>query len=484
MARRVPFFTDIHLHVTLKSSNSGHPKPMYNIWEDFDHLIPQYRTARYVSRNSLEIAKYTQANLYKLAKGKVRVFFNSLYPIERGFINLRNIPKALTRNKVQHELIGLLTGMSADRVAHLKKNTDYFKEVHEEYEYFKSQQGLSPDKQHRFEIAKNFNHLKEILKDKTALSSIVTIEGAHVFLDKKMLSGKLTRGEMKVAVKNNIESIKQWEHPPFIVNVAHHFYHGFCGHAKSFFKIEIAEGLLNQKRGLDLGINGLGTKIMTEMLSNSNGKRIHIDTKHMSLKARKEYYKWLRGYNYINKNNNIPIICSHTGASGYKTMKGNMLTKDNTSKKNEGYLFRWTINISDEEIRLIHESKGLIGIMVDKTKLGGGKFYAALSKAKDDVAIKDLFMKILWDNIFQIIHAIGDKSAWDIITIGSDYDGAIQHIDYYDSADKMPDLFDDMRDFIEKNNYQKDLWFDYEPVEILNKIFQKNTMDFCERYFV
>ena len=468
----------------MKPANSGHPKPKYNLWEDFGHIQPSYTTSRYVSRNSMQIAKYTQSNLLNLARGNVRVFFNSLYPIERGFINLRNIPTVLTRKKVQHELIGLLTGMDPKRVAHLQKYPNYYKELQEEYAFLVANQGASPDGEYHHEIAKDYKHLREILKNKNALASIVTVEGAHVFFDKKMLSGKLNKKELKKHLHQHIEEVKQWEHPPFMINLAHHFYNQLSGHAKSFFKIEIAEGLLNQKKGLNVGLEGLGIKALKEMLSNRNGKRIHIDTKHMSLKARQEYYRWIVSYNYLNKSNNIPVISSHTGVNGYKTMSGSLRKSDNMAKIKEGYFFKWSLNISDEEINIIHKSGGILGIMVDETKLGGGKFYASLTKLKDDKAIKDAYLKLIWDNIFQVINAVGDKSAWDIITLGTDYDGAIQHIEGYDSADKLPMLYDDMRSFLEETNYEKDLWHGYDPTELLNKIFQQNAMTFLERYFV
>lgn len=484
MKKKASFFTDIHLHATMKPANSGHPKPEYNLWEDFNHVEAQFSTTRFVSRNSMEIAKYSQTNLYKLAEGNVRVFFNSLYPIEDGFINIRNLPKILTRNKVQLELIALITGMHPKRIEYLRKTKDYFKLLQEEYNYLVANQGVSPDGKYRHEIAKNFNHLQSILKEKNTLASIITIEGGHVLFDKKMMSGKLSKPEMKAGLMKNIETLKSWEHPPFMVNLAHHFYNQLCGHSKSFFKIEIAEGLLNQKKGLDVGLQGLGIKALKELLSDRNGKRIHIDTKHMSVKARIEYYNWIKSYNYLSSKNNIPIISSHTGVNAYKTMSGSIRGNDNSSKIKEGYFFRWSLNISDEEILIIHKSKGMLGIMIDKTKLGGGKFFASLTKMKSDQEIKNAYLKVIWDNIFHVVNVVGDKSGWDIITIGTDYDGAISHVEFYDSAAKMPDLYDDLRDYLHTTKYYKELWYDYEPTEILNKIFQTNTMAFCEMYFV
>ncbi len=482
--KKANFYADVHVHPTIKPANSGHPKPKGNMWDDINHVVPSTSTGRLVSKNTLEIAKYSQSNLYKLAKGNVRLVFASLYPIESGFINLRNLPNWLTRKKVQHELFSLLTGMAPEKIRFLQKKNIYLEEYIKEYDFLISQQGKSPDGNYEFKVCEDYKDVSQTLKKDNALALIHCVEGAHVFIDKKMASGTLNKSEMKSALKKNIEEIKTWERPPFIINLAHHFHQRFCGHAKTFFELAVSEGLLNQRKGLNIGLEGLGIKAMKEMLSNRNGKRIQIDTKHMSLKSRQEFYNWIRSYNYLNSANNIPIICSHTGVNGYKTMSGSIRSNDNTAKKKEGYFFKWSLNISDEEICIIHESRGLIGVMIDKTKLGGGKFFASLTKIKDDQKIKDAYLKLIWDNLFQIINAVGQKSAWDIISLGTDFDGAIQHVEGYDSAEKIPQLYDDLLTYLKKENYQKDLWYDYEPIEIVNKIFKENALLFLERYFV
>ena len=56
--------------------------------------------------------------------------------------------------------------------------------------------------------------------------------------------------------------------------------------------------LLNQNRGMDKGLTELGRHVLRELLSRENGKRIIIDTKHMSVQSRKEYYGFVRNYNY------------------------------------------------------------------------------------------------------------------------------------------------------------------------------------------
>jgi hypothetical protein len=50
--------------------------------------------------------------------------------------------------------------------------------------------------------------------------------------------------------------------------------------------------------------------VLRSLLSRENGKRILIDTKHMSLTARKEYYEFVRNYNAINPNDMIRLFAA------------------------------------------------------------------------------------------------------------------------------------------------------------------------------
>lgn len=204
----------------------------------------------------------------------------------------------------------------------------------------------------------------------------------------------------------------------------------------------------------------------------------------MSLKGRKEFYNWVRSYNYLSNVDKIPLICSHTGVNGYKTMSGSLQKPDNVAKIQNSYLNRLSINISDEEINIIKESDGLIGIMFEKNKLGGGKFFDSIKKETDKEKITEAYSKIFLDNCLQIVQAVGNKSGWDHICIGSDLDGAIQHFDDYDTAAQFPKVYENLVRYLDKHQYEKQLWYGYKPEEIVDKIMRKNVMDFYSKYFV
>lgn len=477
------YFVDIHIHPTLKSFYSGYPKPKKNIWEDIVHNLGKSNPAKFVHKNSSEVAKYSQSNFYELAKGNVRVANVSLYPIEKGFLELRNISKAVTNKQARDEMLEVITGYDLESIRFLRKHVDYFEELKLEYRYVYDNQGLSPDKKWSYSVVNNYSELQNALNKPNEIAVIIHIEGAHVLFNEKMLSGKLTKSEIKKELTDNILAIKQWEVPPFSINLCHHFYNELCGHSKSMFGLA-SIGLLNQTKGLESGLTGLGIKTLKELLSPNNGKRVLIDTKHMSLAGRKEFYNWIRSYNYLSKSDKIPIICSHTGVNGFKTMNGSLVKPDTQKKLNNQHFNRWSINISDEEIRIINESEGLIGIMFDKYKLGGGKLFDQVEKTKDAVKLKELYLKAFMDNVLQMVDAVGKEKAWDMIALGTDYDGAIPHVDFYDKCSKMPDFHQDLIDFLSKTQHGKSLWFSLSPEKIANKILRENAMSFYEKHFV
>lgn len=475
---------DIHTHSTLKAFNSGYPNPSKNIWEKINHRLDfSSPSGKFAIKNSDDVSKHSQSNFYDLIEGQVRVPTVSLYPMETGFIDLRNIADVITSEKGKEDMIEIVTGYHSSSIKFLRKYNDYFRYLNDEYLYLFKQQGKSPCGKYEFILPKNYTHLIEILKKDNTIAPILSIEGAHVFYDKMMLTEKLTQSEMKRKLVENIQAVKDWEVPPFTMNLSHHFYNGLCGHSRSMKGI-VRHALLNQNKGLEKGFTGLGIIASREMVSRQNGKRIIIDTKHMSLQGRIDYYGWIRGYNRISVTDKIPIVCSHTGVNGYKTMKASLLQPDNMKKLAKSHFNRWSINISDEEIKIIHESTGLIGIMMDKYKMAGTPFFEKVAKISDVEKVKDAYAEVFMDNVLQIVQAINKPSGWDCIAIGTDYDGSIPHVDPYDTSSKLQDFRSHLLQFLQKTNYGQELWFGLKPEKIIDKIFYENAMGFYANHFV
>jgi microsomal dipeptidase-like Zn-dependent dipeptidase len=472
---------DLHCHPNLKSFNSGYPDPAANIWDSIQHKIDG-KMAQSISELVKHIHMESQCNLDAMTAGNVRVFQLSLYPTERGFLHLRNIPKLLAGKRRINIAQEVITGYAAESIAYQKKNYNYFEDLQAEYAYVAGQQGKSPDGKSEFVLVNNYKELEQALKKENTLIGIVTIEGSHVLGTGAPTTDQIPKDVLIQQLTENIQTIKSWEYPPFVMNLAHHFWNHLSGHATSFKRP--INNIVNQNKGKNKGITEAGWHVIRELLSSNNGKRILIDTKHMSVAARKEYYAFIGNHNYLNPKSKIPVISSHACASGFKTLDSSIRQNDIMLKARKSRLYKWSINISDEEARIIHDSEGLIGLMMDKGNLGGLDLIKAISEMEDKVKQRSEFAQLFLDNAFQLVKAIGKKSGWNMIAIGTDYDGTITHIDPYESASKMPLFQQDLLHYLEKHQYQKDLWFGYTPAQLIEKIFFKNAMDFYKKFFV
>ncbi|MCW5908374.1 MAG: membrane dipeptidase [Chitinophagales bacterium] len=476
------FIVDLHCHPNIKAFNSGHPHPEKDMWEPIYHKTNHNKFAERIERVSKQVLKESQCNLYKLAEGNVRLFNISLYPIEKGFLKLRNVPSLLlgkVNMDIMHEVI---LGFDAKRIAYLKKSHDYYKDLTDEYCYVRDSQGISPDGRYEFRLAGNYKELQALLKKKNTLVGIISIEGAHVFGTVDAAFEDLSLNAQKALMSERIREVKAWEYPPFTINLAHHFWNNLSGHATSFKMPSSA--LLNQNKGKDKGITQLGWHVIRELLSRENGKRILIDTKHMSAAARMEYYAFIDNYNALNPTDKIGIVFSHAGMNGFSTLENSVREKDTMRKARHHRLYKWSINVSNDEVNHILESGGLIGLMMDKGNLGGLKEVREVSGITDMDKMRKAFSKLFWDNAFQIVKAAGCKEGWDVVSLGTDYEGTITHMDPYESSAKLPLFGSDLQQYLENTDYRSELWYGYSPAKLVSKIMRENAMKFYERYFI
>ena len=479
---KLNFYVDIHAHPCLRAIYCYDKKENRNLWDNVENKEYQSLIARYMRRQTMDIKKYSQSNFTKLSEGKVRVVFDNLYPVEKGWLNYRNLAKVFFGKKGGLEVFVGTTGIKTEEYRRLQKSKDYFKELVEQYDFLNAQQGKAPNKKNEYYIASNYKSLKEhIKKNDHRIVVIPCIEGAHSFGAGNPNAKKLSLEEHKILLSKNIAETKHWEHPPFYVTFAHHFWNQLCGHSKSLKPpTNIA---FNQDIGLNTGITQLGWHVIKELLTNKNGRRILIDTKHMSAKARSEYYDFIHTYNSINPYEKIPIICSHAAVSTHANFLSSVKEKDSIKKMGTGYHNRWSINMSNEEIRLIHDSEGLIGVILDKTVTGGISTIDRIKAMEDKNDRKEAYLRLIWSNIFHIIKVSGDISAWDRISLGSDYDGLINSFEDYPDASYLPQLHKDMINFLNVTEFKKELWYNYDPSTLVYKIFTRNAMDFLEKHY-
>jgi microsomal dipeptidase-like Zn-dependent dipeptidase len=109
-------------------------------------------------------------------------------------------------------------------------------------------------------------------------------------------------------------------------------------------------------------------------------------------------------------------------------------------------------------------------------------------------------VKLLMANLFHIIRVCNTKEAWDLVCLGSDFDGligAFQEYNELDDYDTLAQHFFQFLNLMPEDSYSgktdeypaftrseyKRLMFGYTPEQIVDKIMYKNVENFLEKYF-
>ena len=564
---------DLHCHPALKPySNSA----IGNMWKYHENKNAKDLFRDISFRKLLvggivkNMATFTQSNLDNCYKGSNRLVFIAVYPPERPFMKPRRpfdhkltwIQRTLLRwifgkklkKHVDAKIIQMLTGFSKDTAnryldeIHDAEHThiDYFnKDYVEEYCYIKDghlTSSTSPD----FTIKPKFRLVRDFSeylahKDSKEVLGVITAEGMHALAryNKDDLFNKVSidelspdnRKKLEDSFKDNIKRLKdpqEFEYPPFFITFSHHFNNLISGHAKSFAdaKNGVVPGfkdVFDQRLGMDLGITVSGKELIKDhLLSRDNGKRILIDTKHMSLNTRDDFIEIINALKA--QGDHVPIICSHTAVNGISTRQRAREIPDVNAYDKNSYVSRWDVNLTDEDIIEIFDSDGVIGVCMHDGRMPGGKFKKLLKenskKLVSDERVKRLHAQMFLTNIFHIVKVnlvhirghnagnagpkIDEKEAWKTVCLGTDNDGIVDPFDHYSTADKLDDFKWRIAQALKLNdadhmketrvislptevpftsNEMLDMMMGYTPEEIADLIFSDNMMQFLEKYF-
>lgn len=465
-------FADLHCHPNLKTfghsfGNSDVADPRSDVWYHQSLTAP-----RRAIKNISGISPYSQADFTSMSRGQVKLAFVSLYPFEKGFfINLTGAGKfsAFTAN--------LVTGIGFHRIRNLQQHLDYFRDLELEYRFFVNScpTSIVDDRLCRWSLVSTSQELNRNLGEDGHISVVLSIEGAHVFNTGLTPFGRRTD---EAEVLERIQLIRQWKYPPVFITYAHNFYNELCGHAGS---LESLGPLVNQLPGMNAGFTELGLKALHALLDDSGGRPIFLDVKHMSLQARLQYYGILQS-EYASKSW-LPIVVSHGGVTG-------CTLNQTESIGGAGKLFyRRDINFFDEELQKVAESEGMFAIQMDTRRLTsreGMKLASVIAKQKK-VSIGAV---LVWFQLRHIAEVLDSKAlpAWDMICIGSDFDGTINPPDGILGAMEYSQFGQDLllliKEYLFGKRYSWRLpengWLD--AAAILEKFASGNAIRFLERY--
>ena len=467
-------YIDLHCHPSMKPFGQASPGISNNhdaslknsIWHDDPPTNHDKRLNR-----SLTVTRFSQSNFTELYQGNFRVVVVSLNPIEKGFFTSRT-----GTGRFADRLYDFTTGISAKKVNFVQRNKDDFNELNCEYEYFKQLDNaelIIYGKKVRYRLTSDYNDIVNNLSGPNNIISVVlSFEGANLFSnDNSQLPDPQT-------VFSNIDKVKNWHHPPVFVSLCHHFYNHLAGHARSFRGL--TRLLIDQTPGLNTDITPLGRGVVHRLLDKTPGRRIYIDIKHMSRKARSAYYTMLET-DYLNEK--IPVIASHGAVSGYPRLA------DSPQKEKNGLFNGVDINFCDDEIIKIAASGGIFGLQIDKRRITNRceqrkiKFFSLSGSAK-----LKRWNSLVWNQIRHIADLLDSNGlpAWDIICIGTDFDGVVSPIDGYWTSSEIQHLHTNLIEFADEYLRHKIFRLpsnNISSVKILNKIFSENALTFLSEYY-
>lgn len=528
-------FADLHCHPDFKAYQGLRNTPA-------DYLSnPDYNPWNVGKINLRAMAEgkraatFPESDFVRLTKGNVQLVFASLYPMEKGFfmgnhhfdVNsttiattvdhlhggflkkagvwvLRNVFRqrvnaavdfALNNQFIGRDLAeGFFLKFTQKRVNYFQNGQyNYWRELLTEKQFYETWEDKLPHNitasaSNKFVIARHAGQVASVISQngipgtEKKIVVVLTIEGSHAYSLNNLLEL-----EEEGIMEERIRLIRSWG--IFFITFAHHFSNGLCGHAHSM-PDELAI-IADQKNLMNESFNATGRKMirrflaLDDQLNETGERRILIDVKHMAARARKEYYETVvKPFNQINPGKKIPVIASHCGHSGYDTLD-NLVAyqgeENNYTHVKEFY--GWNINLCDEDIKVIVESGGIIGLSFDQRILGD----IENAKASDQMA----WTRRAWLNIKACVDAayrlVSDRPerVWNCLAIGTDFDGMVDPLNSFSTAEKFPLFGECLIKLLKEQSLQS--YFPagnaLSPEIIVEKIAFQNAYDFVITHF-
>jgi hypothetical protein len=471
-------FIDVHCHPSMKPFGQAHPENKNNkdpgkkrsIW----HSDPPAGTDITINK-LIGVTRFSQSNFSDLNKGNFRVVVAALNPVEKGFFI-----SGPGTGDIADFAYNWVSGIGEKKIDFIQRNKDDYSELLKEYDFIRqlhNKEVIIAGKKIRYRLTKQFKDIQNNLNSgKDIISVVLSIEGAYTFINDN------TQPPDKEQVLKNVDSIKKWKFPPFFVTISHHFDNKMSGHARSL--PDFLDFLIDQTPGMDDGITDLGKEVINGLLSETNGKRIYIDIKHMSRKVRQAYYEMLHD-KY--KDEKIPVIVSHGAVNGRPVMNPD----DPAPEEKNGLFNGRDINFYDDEIVRIAKSDGIFGLQIDERQITNSreknKIRYSLIKRKKKLK---KWTSLIWNQIQYIAELLDNNKlpAWDIICLGTDFDGIIDPINGYWTSADIPLLRRKLKPLAtDYMNSKRDSWKlssnDIPPGKVLDRVFFTNALDFLEKYY-
>ena len=538
-------FADLHCHPAfwsfnkIRNSDLDAPgNPENHIW----NIVVDKKKQKLMKKGARAI--YSQSDFSSLTRGEVRLVFAALYSMEKGFFMgnrekgynaevvdgvlnqlLLNWPRFLRKivgfvlrpfNRPLSKILNnegwardlvqkWIMSFSTKRINHFQDpGYNYFNELILEHDFYRTFENASPvpptvGTTKKYQLIKNNAHLGKVIAETDDIAVVFSLEGFHsLALETDPASPDYLKLADEATILQRIKKTKE-EWNVFFITFSHHFSNHLAGHAHSLPKLlmEIAD----PKPLMNEGFLEPGEKYIRKLLSitdknepdPSAGRRILIDVKHFSALSRSHYYnRIVLPYNASHPENPIPVIASHCGYYG-QTEKGikielahliaEMKNEEDDSFANGFY--QWNINLCDEDIRVIVESGGLIGLSFDQRIMG-------------EKNVKDTSLKYWMNTVSRCIIAMVSSSIanvttnperiWKTLCLGTDFDGLIDPLNAFSTAEQFNAFKAELLRFLSiiKESNGNYLFLNnnpYNPDKVVEMICFENAYNFTLTHF-
>ncbi|QDG49380.1 hypothetical protein FIV42_01100 [Persicimonas caeni] len=543
MARQ---FADLHCHPTMFGFHRLRNDPEAEADPDRFHPWHVHEPNFEHMRRGKRAAQYSQCCFPQLAHSDTRLVFASITPIERGFfqgsdeevgnfvpellelvsgVTIAKSAAKLVRGKpfaAARELLGVARNRGPvralihrtflkygkQRVEHLlSRDYDYWEEFEREYDFLRRRNGDKervevpiPSEEGRREVDGCYHLVdgpdtfESVARQGDDVAVLLSIEGGHVFS-----IGPDGRRVDEATIFERIRRLKDLEHPVFYLTLAHHFDNGICGHARSL--IDLANLVMDQRPRMHEGFEpdgDLGLRVVRELLDlddalqDRGGRRILIDTRHMSPRTRQQYYnEVVRPYNARHADKSarerrrfpkIPVISSHSAHTGVRHLSELVANAEHENDHwHRNPFYAWGLNTADEDVRMVHQSEGLYGVSFDQRIVGVPPFQKVPEHQWPHIMLNQIFgvVDVIMDD--DRLSPASKRTIWDRICIGSDFDGMIDPVSRYSTAVDFRTFADDLRRLFRKYRHTRMI----EQIgvdELVEKIAWKNAYAFARRH--
>lgn len=427
-------YADLHCHASAKPFLSAiEPENKISPWPAYSGSVPQMFYPIIGSQSSLK----------QLQDGQVNLAVISIVPFEKALANFWMIRDLVTTFTILDR--PTLQQINKGKISY---NRLFWQEVDYLFKYRKHENM-------RLNILRS---IEDYDKAENVINSLISIEGSHLLFNENNQADEPLKQLIKIKQEEAFNI--------FYLTMTHLSRNEYCNHAQG---MKISKDKIFNPSLQTKGLDERGLAIIRECYDRTNGPRILIDIKHMSLYARLQFYKFRREQGY----GDIPIIASHMGLTGlsYSSLESKkkwdlpnqkLVQLNYDTSTSEDLTFNpLSINLYDEEVLEIINSGGLLGLSLDQRILGrvGKKVSESIRQDeleeltriekngvpklkrekisagdKNKIGLRHLCMHIL-----HIIQLTGIKG-WKHICLGTDFDGLIDPIDSCKTASELPEL--------------------------------------------